>query len=159
MSTYERSEAVRLRDLLIEYRPDDAGWKVLSDHLAEAFVRSETTHFSRAGYEPQAKSKFDRREDGRVLEAVAEVVADWPDTPLLSEEFRTPLRSSGHVISKMHLLSRGETSRAIEDAADAAEVERQAELNRQARQAVQDLAEIDDRIAQLRDEKENTNAQ
>jgi hypothetical protein len=79
---YEQKEATRLAELLIEYCPGDAGWRVLSKHLAVAYVDYEATHVYRAGYDPKPKSKFNRAEDWKVLDAIAEIVAEWPESPL-----------------------------------------------------------------------------
>lgn len=118
---YERKEAERLTDLLVEYNPDDAGWRVLSRHLAQAYVANEATHLYRAGHEAKPKSKFDRAESWKVLDAIADIMAEWPDCPLRYHTVPT----ADTIRWKLNELATGKTSRQMEiDAAAAYEAER-----------------------------------
>jgi hypothetical protein len=133
---YEQKAADRLAGLLVEYYPGDAGWRVLSKHLAVAYVDYEATHVYRAGYDPKPKSKFNRAEDWKVLDTIAEIVAEWPESPLLGDR----AARQDHVRFKLGDLANGRTSRQIEiDAAIAADHER---LDR-ARQIDQAMREWD----------------
>jgi hypothetical protein len=133
--TYQQAEANRLADLLVEYYPGDAGWRVLSKHLAVAYVDYEATHVYRAGYDPKPKSKFNRAEDWKVLDAIAEIVAEWPESPLLNDR----AARQDHVRFKLADLANGRTSRQMEvDAAIAADRER-LELARRVDEGMRDF--------------------
>lgn len=132
---FERTEASRLADLLVEYYPGDAGWRVLSRHLADAYVESEATHYYRSGYEAKRKSRYERSENRRVLHAIAEIVADWPERPL--RYITNP--TTDNVLRKVAEIARGLTSRQMELDEAAAQERERAELSRRIDESMREL--------------------
>ncbi len=148
---FDFKEAQPLAALIVEYHPDDTGWKVLAEHLANAYLISESTHQYRAGYDPKRKSKYDRAEDWAAFNAVAEIVAAWPTGAFLAKTSRP--RNVGDVSSKLAMLRRGETSRQIELDAEAAEARQRADLSARANEAVRELERLDSEIARIKEQK------